>query len=660
LNKRSVFILVLILSLAFCVPGQVLAAGNNFPDINNHWAKDYITSLSSVGYINGYPDGTFKPDKTVSQAEFITVLVFSMGLTPSDTQTKYFNDTSNHWARASINEAVKRGILVPAEYSNVLQPDSGLKRSQAAAMLVRALGEQPNSSAVSFTDKDLVEKSMYRDYIKTAYDLKLLTGYPGGEFKPFEFVTRAQMCKVLHDFMEINAQAPVDSPKSPVDNTPVGSSLTAIAIGDEVFDLNSAPVYFKTDFTNTRIYSVTFNDDYITVNSRYRFFLDSSINNPDIIVYNNRYGINKFLVSGNKLVAYPSYRKVDSISQGTLKYQSDFVKLYINAAYSEKYLSDMEIIDATTVKINGKTYNLNLDKITVELSGDFYDITRIDFGSTETYLRTVLTDKVIVKGIDINDIAAIFSGDKSLDLDRIDTIEFIIDGERYSLSNVVIDASGNFTVRQETFAPEDVDMIVDDSCYKIDYLKIYKDKFYFYCSSSENNYWVRLNKVYVDTEKIKILKDNVAYDIDQVLVVKRNVVRIKGKQYNIDSTFKCLYRDDVYDIDRIDYDSTLDCITINGTKTKDSYWANQPSKYVFFEDSRKYQDGAKDDVNIYADRKWLNFDQIMVTDPAHFTYDGKTYNMIGALVRIGKVDFEVIDTAWHGNTRVLDVYLEKI
>ncbi|HHV15636.1 MAG TPA: S-layer homology domain-containing protein [Gelria sp.] len=658
-KKGYVYLLILAFLLTFCTPGPVIATGN-FPDISTHWGKDSIVSLASAGYISGYPDGTFKPDKTVSQAEFITVLISCMGITPTDTTTQYFNDTSEHWALGSINEAVKRRILIPSEYSNAFRPNSGLKRSQAAAMMVRALGKEESKEAIPFTDLADVQKSYYRGFINTAFDLKLLKGYPDGKFKPYEYITRAQMCTVILNFMEINAQAPVDSWQPPVDNSLTGSTLTSIAIGDEVFDLNFTPVYFKTDFTNTRIYSLNYNNDYITVNSRYRFFLDSAINNPDIVVYNNCYGVDKFLVSGNKLVAYPSYHKVDSISHGNLKYQSDFVKLYINATYTEKYLGDMEILDATTVKINGKTYDLNKDKITIELGSDFYDITRIDFGSTETLVRTVPTDKVIIKGIDIRDIAAIFSDDKSLDLERIDKIEFIIDGEHYSLSNVIIDASGNFTVRQETFAPEDVDMIVDNNYYKIDYLKIYKDKFYFYCTSSESDYWVRLNKVYVDTNQIKILKDNTAYDIDQVLVVKRNVVRIKGKQYDIDSTFKCMYRDDVYDIDRIDYDNTLDCITIIGTKTQDSYWANQPSKYVFFENDYKYQDGATDDVNIYADRKWLNFDQIMVTDPAHFTYNGKTYNMIGALVRIGKVDFEIIDTAWQGRNRVLNIYLQKI
>lgn len=656
MNKKALSILILMSFLAFAIPGQALVAGD-FPDISKHWAKEFITTLSSAGYISGYPDGTFKPDKTVSQAEFITVLISCMGVTPNDTKTSYFNDTSNHWARGSINEAVTRGILVPSEYSNVLQPDSGLKRSQAAAMMVRALGQQPDNGPLSFTDKAAVETSMYRGYIKTAYDLNLLTGYPGGEFKPFEYVTRAQMCKLMLNFMEVNAGASVNPPQPGNTDNTVNGRLTSIAIGDELYDYSSVPVYLKVDFTNVRVSSIMAANDYVIINSRYRFFLDSDINNPDIVINNNRYGVNKFLVSGNKLVAYTSCRKIDNFNHGSSKYQSDFVKLYINSTYTEKYVSDMEIVDALTVKIDGKTFNLNYDKITIELGDSFYNITKINLSPTESSIYTSITDPVIMRGLVLNDISAIFVDNTTLDLSKVNKIEFIIDGERYSLSNVVIDASGNFTVKQKTFSPKDVDMVIDRNCYKIDLLKIYKEKFIFYCTASGNNYWVSLNNLFVDADKVKILKDNVAYDIDQVLVVQRNVVRIKGKQYKVDSTFKCLYGDKVYDIDRIDYDTALDCVTLVGDKNTDGYWANQPSKFVFFQNNQKYQDGTTD-VSIYVGQKWLTMDQIMISDPAHFTYNGKSYNLISALVRIGKKDFEIVDTAWHGQTRVLDIYMK--
>ncbi|MGF1675894.1 MAG: S-layer homology domain-containing protein, partial [Rivularia sp. (in: cyanobacteria)] len=41
-----------------------------FPDITNHWARPFIEALARRGILNGYPDGTFRPDNSVTRAEF--------------------------------------------------------------------------------------------------------------------------------------------------------------------------------------------------------------------------------------------------------------------------------------------------------------------------------------------------------------------------------------------------------------------------------------------------------------------------------------------------------------------------------------------------------------------------------------------------------------
>mgnify|MGYP000070430982 CR=1 FL=1 len=653
MHKKISWVMLLLFLTSILAPTHALAAGN-FPDISNHWAKDYINDLAATGYVNGYPDGTFKPDKIVSQAEFLTVLILSMGANPTDSSTKYFNDTSKHWALKYINEAVKRGILIPSEYSNYLQPDVGLKRSQLAAMVVRALGKEPDYGPLNFSDSALVEQSDYRGYIKVAYDLGLLSGYTDGEFKPFEYVTRAQMCKVMSEFLKIYDGSPVNS-----GNT-VSGPIKYIAIGDELYSLNQVPVYFKVNLNNIRISSISTNDDYIIVNNEYLVHLDSKRDNPDIVVNNKRYGVSKLLINGDKLVAYPSCLKIESLRQGNYTYYADYVKLYINAAYTEKYLSDMEIVDKYTVIIDNKTYDLETDQITIELGQNFYNIAAINLGEKEIDLKLELTDPVIIEGIDIDDIAAIFVEDDSLNLKKIDRIEFLIDGERYRQKDIIVDASGNFTVNNETFSPEGIVMIIDNSYYTIDHFRIYRNKYIFYCTENEQEYWVRLNNLYVDPEEVKILKDNVAYDMDEVLVVERNVVRINNKQYKVNSSFKCLYDGDVYDIDRIDYDTTRDCVEIRGEITDDSFWANQPSKYVFYNDDTKYQDGVTKNTRIYVERRWVDFDEIMIVDPAHLSYDGKSYDLIGARIRIDRVEFEVVDTSWRGQNRVMTIYMEEV
>lgn len=65
--------------------------GKNFSDIQNHWGKDFIIQASNMGILNGYSDGTFKPDKEVSYAEAITIIVRALGYNNLE------NSNSTNW-----------------------------------------------------------------------------------------------------------------------------------------------------------------------------------------------------------------------------------------------------------------------------------------------------------------------------------------------------------------------------------------------------------------------------------------------------------------------------------------------------------------------------------------------------------------------------------
>ena len=51
-----------------------------FPDLSNHWSKSVIMRLNSYGIINGYDDGTMRPEAYVSTAEFISIIIKSLGV----------------------------------------------------------------------------------------------------------------------------------------------------------------------------------------------------------------------------------------------------------------------------------------------------------------------------------------------------------------------------------------------------------------------------------------------------------------------------------------------------------------------------------------------------------------------------------------------------
>ena len=81
-------LLAMIMTLCMIIP--VLATGavatdTPFSDIAGHWAEDTITRWADIGIVNGYPDGTFKPDNDITRAELAKIVTLAFGLTEKTT-----------------------------------------------------------------------------------------------------------------------------------------------------------------------------------------------------------------------------------------------------------------------------------------------------------------------------------------------------------------------------------------------------------------------------------------------------------------------------------------------------------------------------------------------------------------------------------------------
>ncbi len=132
--------------LSMCMMSTVVSAAS-FSDIAGHWAESEIQYGVDNGMINGYNDGTFKPNNTVSRAEFVKMLTASI--------CKNLNieisaqEEGEHWVSRYYNFAVENGIVVPqAEFVidgvgvGVLEGESTdypIRRWEMAYMLFSAL-----------------------------------------------------------------------------------------------------------------------------------------------------------------------------------------------------------------------------------------------------------------------------------------------------------------------------------------------------------------------------------------------------------------------------------------------------------------------------------------------------------------------------------------
>lgn len=162
-------------------------------DIQDHWAQDSISKLIDKNAISGYPDGTFKPDKQISRAEFATILVKAFDLEKRAGQV--FNDTAEHWGKDAIATANAFGI-VNGYSDTTFGPDDSITREQMAVMIVKAAKLTEAVESKTFADSQNIS-----DWAKSSVDLatgnNLITGYEDNSFKPQGNTTRAEAATVI-------------------------------------------------------------------------------------------------------------------------------------------------------------------------------------------------------------------------------------------------------------------------------------------------------------------------------------------------------------------------------------------------------------------------------------------------------------------------------
>src|SRR5665647_740869 len=193
---------IFLCTIAFGTTTPSIYASSKSTDINGHWAQSQIENLTAQNIISGYPDGTFKPDKTITRAEFATVLVKAFKLAIKT--GKVFNHTAHHWAKDYIATANAFGIA--NGYNNaIFGPNDAIRREQMAVMIVKAAGLEPLATGKVFSDDSKIS-AWAKNAVSIASGNNLISGYPDNTFKPQGSATRAEAAIVLNQSIGIKAQ----------------------------------------------------------------------------------------------------------------------------------------------------------------------------------------------------------------------------------------------------------------------------------------------------------------------------------------------------------------------------------------------------------------------------------------------------------------------
>lgn len=212
-----------LLTAALLLP-TLAAAAPSLPDIKGHWAEASIRKAVESGWVDGYPDGSFQPEKTITRAEFTKMLLDAIHLIPDCetiqwmTDTADFGDAKNpgsftdmsaHWLQTQgwLDAALYSGLVVVADYNEkAFRPEKPIVRYELALMADRALGlvypaNRPVEDMWFFMDGAEFQ-DWKAGYINEIVKTGVMLGYPDGTFCAYQTATRAEAVVLIRRLLD--------------------------------------------------------------------------------------------------------------------------------------------------------------------------------------------------------------------------------------------------------------------------------------------------------------------------------------------------------------------------------------------------------------------------------------------------------------------------
>lgn len=205
----------------------LIAQAASFPDVpaSNPYAVA-IGALSDKHVINGNPDGTFAPDRSVNRAEFLTMLYRSKSMNPAAPTSACFTDVPpSAWFAPVVCDAATK-TYVSGYSDKTFKPEQAVNRVEALKMMFTVLGLSQQTTVDATTKalgySDISASAWYMQYLSAAFKLNILPvpGVSSTTFGPDQPLTRAEAAAYIY-----NAISP-----SPLSLTPSASSSSSSAM----------------------------------------------------------------------------------------------------------------------------------------------------------------------------------------------------------------------------------------------------------------------------------------------------------------------------------------------------------------------------------------------------------------------------------------------
>jgi len=204
MNKLFKKVATTALAATLVLPAGIAGAAAKFPDVNPNTVapevQQAIESLAEQGIINGFPDGTFGPNKSITRAQFAKILAQVLGLQANPSAAAQFTDVKDPEQKGWVGALYAAG-LTTGTTATTYSPNKPIQRDQAATFLVRALGIEDVAKELNLTP-NTIDGARINDSHKANVGLLekigLVKGYPNGYYGPGDAFKRQQAANLLY------------------------------------------------------------------------------------------------------------------------------------------------------------------------------------------------------------------------------------------------------------------------------------------------------------------------------------------------------------------------------------------------------------------------------------------------------------------------------
>lgn len=188
-------------SVAATPINEITTAKISFSDIDGHWAKNWIEEAVKLGFVSGYDDGTFKPDRTITRAEFSKLINGALN-TEKKAALSFSDVNSKEWFYEEVQKSVASGFFSGYE-NNTFRPNNPIKREEVAKVVSSAIttGEADGEGATLLSDYSTIQ-DWAKTSVNSVYNKGYILGYPEGVYRPAKALTRAEAVKIIYEIID--------------------------------------------------------------------------------------------------------------------------------------------------------------------------------------------------------------------------------------------------------------------------------------------------------------------------------------------------------------------------------------------------------------------------------------------------------------------------